>query len=121
MKQRLLVMNGQRILQNHDGKTGWKTAGRIKPIEAGIKPGIYSLYLAEDAITTNKKYDGLILMVDKEKGNVYQKVDKKFIIHKLESFKFTPTPGKNVSIQYENNVLNLYKIDVLAKKKTHKI
>ena len=41
MKQRLLVMNGQRILQNFIDNE-WKTAGLIKKAEEGIKPGIYN-------------------------------------------------------------------------------
>ncbi|MBC6947846.1 conjugal transfer protein TraO [Chloroflexi bacterium CFX2] len=121
MKQRLLVMNGQRILQNFIDNE-WKTAGLIKKAEEGIKPGIYNIYLAKTAETNNKVYEGLILFIDKQEGLVYQQVNKDFVSHKLELFSPPPPLGKNVSIQYENQEkLNLIKIDAVSNKKTHKI
>lgn len=120
MKQRLLVMNGQKILQNFNDNE-WKTAGLIKKAEEGIKPGIYNIYLAKAAETNNKVYEGLILHIDKEKGIAYQQVNKEFISHKLELFKTSPPIGKNVSIQYDNEKLNLIKIDAVSHNKTHKI
>ena len=53
MKRRLLVMNGQKILQNFN-ENEWKTTGLIKKAEEGIKPGIYNIYLAKKAETENK-------------------------------------------------------------------
>lgn len=121
MKQRLLVMNGQRILQSYSDNE-WKTAGLIKKAEEGINPGIYNLYLAKTAETSNKVYEGLILFIDKQEGIVYQQVNKDFISHKLESFSSLLSIGKNVSIQYDDQEkLNLIKIDAVSNKKTHKI
>ena len=121
MKQRLLVMNGQKILQNFN-ENEWKTTGLIKKAEEGIKPGIYNIYLAKKAETENKAYEGLILFIDKQEGVVYQQVRKDFIAHKLESFSSPPPIGKNVSIQYDNHEkLNLIKVDAVSNKKMQKI
>ena len=121
MKQRLLVMNGQKILQNFNDNE-WRTAGLIKKSEEGIKPGIYNIYLAKKAETENKAYEGLILFIDKQEGVVYQQVRKDFIAHKLESFSSPPPIGKNVSIQYNNHEkLSLTKIDLPIKKLNLKI
>ena len=104
MKQRILVMNGQKILQNFNDNE-WKTAGVIKKAE-----------------TENKDYEGLILYIDKQEGLVYQQVNKEFITHKLELFSSPPPIGKTVSIQYDNyEKLNLIKIDAVSNRKIHKL
>lgn len=120
MKQRLIVMNGHRALQNLT-ENGWKTTGLIKPIEEGIKPGIYNLFISKAAETENSVYEGLLLFIDKEKGLIYQQVNQDYITHKLESFEKPPVAGKTVSIQYDNEKLNLKKIDAISKKRTHKL
>lgn len=120
MKQRLIVMNGHRALQNLT-ENGWKTTGLIKPIEEGIKPGIYNLFVSKPADTENGVYDGLLLFVDKEKGLVYQQVNQDYITHKLELFEKPPLVGKTVSIQYDNEKVNLKKIDASSKKRTHRL
>ena len=101
-------MNGQKILQNLNNNV-WKTSGKIKKVEEGIEPGIYNIFLAENAVTTNEKYEGLILLVDKINKHVYQKVETRFIMHRLESFKSIPTAGETVSIQYDTGQLNICK------------
>ncbi|SDH44958.1 KfrB domain-containing protein [Nitrosomonas sp. Nm132] len=121
MKLRLLIMNGQKILQNFNDNE-WRTTGLIKKAEEGIKPGIYNIYLAKMAVTNNKGYEGLILFIDKQEGLVYQQVNKEFISHKLELFNSPPPIGKNVSIQYDaQEKLNLIKIDTANNRKIHKI
>jgi hypothetical protein len=70
MKQRLLVMNGQRIVQ-HEQEGQWQND---KVDRAGtVKPGIYNLYLASQADKT-KTHDGVVLYADKE--SVFQQVGK---------------------------------------------
>ncbi|WP_420872308.1 KfrB domain-containing protein [Nitrosomonas ureae] len=114
-------MNGQKILQNFNDNE-WKTAGLIKKAEEGIKPGIYNIYLAKMAETNNKAYEGLILLIDKQEGLVYQQANKDFISHKLDSFSSPPPIGKNVSIQYDNHEkLSLTKFEVPTKKQNLKI
>ena len=70
MKQRVLVMNGQRLLQNEQGGQ-WATS---KVDKAGaIKPGIYDIYLAGNADKA-KTYAGVIVHADG--ASVYQQVGK---------------------------------------------
>jgi KfrB protein len=80
MKQRLLVMNGQRLVQSEqEGR--WNTD---KVEKAGaVKPGIYNIYLSVQADKT-KVYDGMVVFVDKE--HVYQKIGKDFVKHERRYF-----------------------------------
>jgi hypothetical protein len=44
-KLRMIVMNGQKILQTQNNNE-WETIGTIKKVDEGIKPGVYNIYLA---------------------------------------------------------------------------
>jgi hypothetical protein len=94
MKQRLLVMNGQRLLQSEQGGK-WET---IKVEKAGtVKPGIYDIHLAamaDKAIT----HDGPILHTDKD--YIYQRVGNSYIKHDLASFDRLPDLGSHSSVKY---------------------
>ena len=94
MKQRLLVMNGQRLVQSEQGGQ-WQTD---KVEKAGaVKPGIYNLYLAT-APDKNKRHDGQIVYIDK--SSVYQQVGKTFVKHALPDFGKAPEVGANSSVKY---------------------
>jgi hypothetical protein len=97
MKQRLLVMNGQRLVQSElEGQ--WATN---KVEKAGlIKPGIYNIHLAM-AADKAKSYAGVILHADKE--HVYQQTGKALIKHALTDFAEVPEVGSNFSIRYDND------------------
>ena len=97
MKQRVLVMNGQRLVQNeNDGQ--WETD---KVDKAGaIKPGIYNIHLATDADQT-KTYEGVIIHADK--AYVYQQVGKAFIRHNSILFDKVPAIGSVSRLEYEGN------------------
>jgi len=96
MKQRLVVMNGQRILQSeHEGV--WKNQKVDKAGE--LKPGIYNIYMAEKA-DKSKRYDGVVVHMDND--NVYQKIDKKFVMHSRQDFDIAPITGSAKSISYNN-------------------
>lgn len=96
MKQRLVVMNGQRILQSeHEG--AWKNQKVDKAGE--LKPGIYNIYMAEKA-DKSKQYDGVVVHTDND--NVYQKIDKKFVMHSRQDFDIAPVMGSAKSISYNN-------------------
>ena len=98
MKQRLLVMNGQKLVQNEvDGK--WKTVKITKAPD--LKAGIYNIYLAKEAETTSHSYDGLIVHIDKD--FFYQKSGCDFIKHPSKYFLKLPEVGKNITVQYDNN------------------
>lgn len=95
MKQRLLVMNGQRIVQiEQSGK--WHDN---KVEKAGtLKPGIYPLYLANQADKA-KSYDGVVLHVDKE--HVYQQVGKGWVKHNHTDFDKVPEIGSATRLTYD--------------------
>ena len=95
MKERLLVMNGQRIVQHEEGKE-WVND---KVGSAGsIRPGIYNLFVASQPDKT-KEHDGVILHTDKD--NVYQQVGKSYVKHAKSDFDKVPEVGVNSKIKYE--------------------
>jgi len=94
-KERLLVMNGQRVLQ-HEADGQWQIDRVDKA--GGLKPGIYNLYLATPVDKTHV-YEGVILYVDKDA--VYQHDGKRLVRHDRESFEKLPEAGSSPSIKYE--------------------
>jgi len=96
MKQRLLVMNGQRLVQSEQGGQ-WQTE---KVEKAGnVKPGIYNIHLAT-APDKSKRYDGPIVYIDR--SSVYQQVGKNFIKHSPSDFSKVPEVGVNSNVRYVN-------------------
>jgi hypothetical protein len=118
-KLRVIVMNGQKIIQalvNNE----WETTGTIKKAEEGIKPGIYNIYLAKPP-EDKKQYEGKILYVDKENEVFYQQTGKDFIVHQLNMVNGKPVAGKDVVIEYDGQKAHLIQNDALKKKKVLKI
>ncbi|MCP5246212.1 MAG: conjugal transfer protein TraO [Burkholderiales bacterium] len=116
---RMIVMNGQRIIQaliNNE----WETTGTIKKVEEGIKPGIYNIYLAKTP-EDKKQYEGKILYIDKENEVFYQQTGKDFIVHQLNAINGKPIAGKDVAIEYDGQKAHLTQTDALKKKKVLKI
>ena len=96
MKQRVLVMNGQKLIQSENSGQ-W--ADRVE--KAGtIKPGIYNIHLSTDANKT-KNYEGIILHADKT--YVYQQIGKNFVKHDREEFDKLPVIGSDSNIKYDGN------------------
>ena len=101
IKQRLLVMNGQRLLQVSQAGE-WATK---KVDKAGaLKPGIYDLHLSIFADKA-KSYDGPVLFADQT--SVYQKVGKDYIKHAREHFSSIPQAGTAVNIRYDGEKATL--------------
>jgi cell filamentation protein len=97
MKQRVLVMNGQRLVQN-ENEGQWETD---KVDKAGaIKPGIYNIHLATDADQA-KAYEGVIIHTGK--AYVYQQVGKSFVRHDRTLFDKVPAIGSVSRLEYEGN------------------
>lgn len=118
-KLRMIVMNGQKIIQalvNNE----WETTGTIKKVEEGIKPGIYNIYLAKTP-EDKKQYEGKILYVDKENEVFYQQTGKDFIVHQLIAIEGKPVAGKDMVIEYDGEKADLSQADALKKKKVLKI
>jgi hypothetical protein len=97
MKIRLLVMNGQRLVQSEQG-AHWNTE---KVEKAGaVKPGIYNIHLSATADKT-KSHDGPIIYADKD--HVYQQIGKSFVKHSLADFDKVPEIGGNSSVKYDGD------------------
>ena len=95
MRQRLLVMNGSRIVQSE-----WEGQWRSDKVEkaGALKPGIYNLYLASRADKT-ATCSGVIVHADKD--NVYQKVGQHYVMHARADFDQVPEIGSAKSIRYD--------------------
>ena len=94
MKQRLLVMNGQKITQAEQGGV-WKSE---KVDKAGaIKPGIYNLSSAQK-VDKSQRSEGMVIHSDGD--SVYQQVGKKMVVHDKKDFDIVPNVGELKSIQY---------------------
>lgn len=98
MKQRLLVMNGQRLLQTErDGE--WQVS---KVDKAGlIKPGIYNFSAAVIADKA-KTYDGVVLHADGE--FVFQQVGRMMVKHEVRNFDKVPAAGNNIAVRYNGGL-----------------
>lgn len=95
-KERLVVMNGQKIVQVEEGERDW----RVEKVEKahGIRPGYYNLYSAVSADKTAPT-DGIVLHVDGE--GVYQLVGKQVVRHSAKEFDKVPDYGAAATIQYK--------------------
>ncbi len=118
-KLRMIVMNGQKILQTQNNNE-WETTGTIKKVDEGIKPGVYNIYLARTPVDKNQ-YEGKIIYIDKENAVFYQQVKKDFIVHQLKAIEGKPVAGKDVVIAYDGEKATLTLIDALKNKRSLKI
>ena len=118
-KLRMIVMNGQKILQTQNNNE-WETTGTIKKVDEGIKPGVYNIYLAKTPVDKNQ-YEGQIIHVDKDNAVFYQQVNKDYIVHQLNGVDGKPVAGKDVVIKYDGEKATLSLIDALKNKRTLKI
>ncbi|MBV6446932.1 KfrB domain-containing protein [Nitrosomonas sp.] len=118
-KLRIIVMNGQKILQTQNNNE-WETMGTIKKVDEGIKPGVYNIYLATAPVDKNQ-YQGQIIYIDKENAVFYQQVKKDFIVHQLKAIDGKPVAGKDVVIAYDGEKATLTLIDALKNKRSLKI
>lgn len=118
-KLRMIVMNGQKILQFQNNNE-WETIGTIKKVDEGIKPGVYNIYLAKTPIDKNQ-YEGQVIHIDKENAVFYQQVKNDFIVHQLNAVNGKPVAGKDVAITYDGEKATLTLIDALKNKRILKI
>ena len=99
MKQRLVVMNGQRIVQTTPpGSVSFDAASNEVAGKAnGIKPGIYNLHSSLPA-DKNQSYSGQLIHADKDK--VYQKVGMNIVKHSRSDFDKVPEIGSAITVSY---------------------
>lgn len=98
MKHRVLVMNGQRIVQNEQTPGTWQTEHVDKAGQ--LKPGIYNIYAAT-AADKSRAHDGVIVHADKQ--GIYQQIGKQFVKHDRENFDKVPEIGSAKSITYDQS------------------
>jgi hypothetical protein len=94
-KERLVVMNGQKIVQVEKGPNEW-TVEKVEKAN-GIRPGYYNLYGAQAADKT-KMVDGVVLHADADA--VYQLEGRAVIRHSSSDFDKVPDSGSAVAINY---------------------
>ena len=94
-KERILVMNGQRIIQQEEGGQ-WITQKVGKARE--LKPGIYNAYLAKDADKA-LQHTGVVFHIDDK--YVYQQEQNGIVQHPFSAFGAVPEYGRPVCITYE--------------------
>ena len=116
MKHRLLVMNGQCIMQQED-QGQWRN---VKVEKArGVKPGIYNIYTANKADKT-KAHAGIILYADKT--TVYQQVGKgQYVTHDRADFAKPPEAGETKSISDSADGKAVFSEATLGQKQSRKI
>jgi cell filamentation protein len=95
-KQRILVMNGQRVVQQEqEGQWVTQKVGKARH----LKPGIYNAYLAQDA-DRNRRHTGFTFHADE--SYVYQHEGALGLTrHPLSAFGAVPEYGLPVTISYE--------------------
>lgn len=100
MKQRLVVMNGQRIVQTSQGSGDSFDGGKNDLVgkASGLKPGVYNLYSAANA-DKSQGYDGQILHADK--SAIYQKTSANIIKHDRANFDKVPEIASVQNIKYD--------------------
>jgi cell filamentation protein len=96
MKKRILVMNGQRVVQQEqEGQWVTQKVGKARH----LRPGIYNAYLAQEA-DRSRPHTGFIFHADEV--HVYQHEGALGITrHPLSAFGAVPEYGVPVTISYE--------------------
>lgn len=95
MKQRLLVMNGQKLVQDEKAPGKWETVNVEKA--GSLKPAIYNIYQSQQADKT-VGHSGVIIHADKD--NVYQQIGRNYVQHKRSDFDKVPEIGSVKTITY---------------------
>lgn len=95
MKQRLLVMNGQKLVQDEKAPGNWETIGVEKA--GGLKPAIYNIYQSQQA-DKSSAHTGVIIHSNKE--CVYQQNGRDFVQHIRSDFDKVPEIGSVQTITY---------------------
>lgn len=97
MKQRILVMNGQRIVQS-EREGSWANDHVTKA--GALKPGLYNIFAATTP-DKSKRYQGTIIHGDE--SGIYQQIGKQYVVHAVSDFDIVPPIGAAASITYAAN------------------
>lgn len=94
---RLVVMNGQRILQSdHTGEWTVMKVGKAH----GLKPGFYNLSSQGRPPTKTESYEGPVLHADNV--NVWQQTRAGIVVHQTAHFGKLPEIAAVVKIAYDD-------------------
>ena len=94
MKKRVVVVNGQKVLQAEDGAT-W-TNERVE--KAGLlRPGLYELFAAAPSDRSTSTA-GVLLVVDG--GVLYQVTNTGLVAHNCNDFDALPAVGAHGTVTY---------------------
>lgn len=112
MKQRVVVMNGQKVVQgDKSGAGGWSTLLTEKA--GSLRPGIYNIYMA-DQVDKSRAYMGAIVHADAD--HIYQQVGRSYVRHQRADFeKGCPAVGDVIAVRYDNAEVAISEQAVLAK------
>ena len=97
-RERLLVMNGTRILQSEGEGGAWQNAKVTPETGQHLKPGFYNLFAAQRADDANGIYQGQVVHADKDK--VIQQVGKQLVSHDASNFEGKAVVGKLYTVAY---------------------
>ena len=95
IKQRLVVMNGQKIVETAQIDSDWKV-DKIEKAGA-LKPGFYNLHTAKQA-DKNESHDGIVIHVNGD--NVFQKTTSGLVKHNTQDIDKVPGSGIRAVIAY---------------------
>ena len=95
-KERLVVMNGSKIVQVEDGPNEW----RVEKVEKadGIRPNYYNLFAAKEA-ALSVSLAGTVLHVDA--ASIYQLVGQEIVRHERSKFDKVPENGAVLTVEYK--------------------
>ena len=93
MKQRLVVMNGQRVIQTValENETFDSASNEVLGKANGIKPGVYNLYLAQPP-KSGIEHSGMV--IHKDKNVIYQKTKAGIVAYELSLFDQIHSSGR---------------------------
>ena len=101
-KKRLVVMNGQKIIQSERAPGDWQ----VEKVEKahGIKPGYYNLH---SAVTADKKSSYVGPVVHADQDFLYQQNGVGLVRHTRDSFDILPEIGAHITIGYSQGRANM--------------
>lgn len=94
MRKRVVVLNGQKVLQAEEGAT-W-TNERVE--KAGLlRPGLYELFTAQQSDRSTYTAGALLIM---DSGMLYQVTDTGLVAHNCNDFDVLPAVGAHGTVTY---------------------
>lgn len=105
MKQRILVLNGQRLIEQLENDE-WKTIKVAKAEE--LTGGVYNIFTARDG-DTKQNHQGVLVHATKEE--LFLQCNFGFLKFDLPNDIKLPAIGSHIKLSFDNNNLNVEKIE----------